>query len=106
MSRSDVLELIVERMQATFEVRRVILFGSQARGTASEESDYDVLVEVDSDLTFWDRQKTGLRSLAKRSFSVDLMVLTPEEVRQQSELIGSAVDWALSEGRVLYARQS
>lgn len=85
-------------------MRRIILFGSQARGDAQIDSDYDVLVEVESNLTFWDRQKTGLRSLARRNFAVDLMVLTPEEVRQQSEFMGSAVDWALQEGKVLYAR--
>lgn len=104
MSQNEVLDMIVSRMRDTFEVRRIILFGSQARGTAGDESDYDVLVEVESDLSFWDRQTTGLRSLARRNFAVDLMVLTPEEVREQSEFTGSAVDWALEEGRVIYAR--
>jgi len=104
VNKEEILALIVERMRATFEVRRIILFGSQACGNASAESDYDVLVEVDSDQRWQDRQLAGLRALRQRKFPIDLLVLTPEEVQSQTAILGSAVDWALTEGRVLYAR--
>ncbi len=104
MNREEILEWIVVRMRAAFDVQRVILFGSQARGDATPDSDYDVLVEVECDLPFHERQVAGLVALARRPFSIDLMVLTADEIRRQSELLGSAVDWALLEGQTLYAR--
>lgn len=104
MRQEEILDWIVLRMRETFDVRRIILFGSQARGDAGPDSDYDVLVEVESDLPLRERQLLGQAALRNRRFPLDLMVLTPEEVRRQSEFLGSAVDWALQEGRSLYAR--
>lgn len=36
-----------DRLQAVFKVRRIALFGSYARGDQRENSDVDILVEVD-----------------------------------------------------------
>lgn len=104
MDREEILRLIVSRMREAFEVRRIILFGSQARGDAGPDCDYDVLVEVESDLSLRDRQLRGQAALQRRRFAIALKVLTPDEVRRQSEFLGSAVDWALQEGQTLYAR--
>lgn len=104
MRKEEVLNLIVKQMREAFEVKRIILFGSQAREDAGPDSDYDILVEVESDLPLRDRQLRGQEALARRAFSIDLMVLTPEEVHRQSNFLGSAVDWALQEGKTLYVR--
>lgn len=57
---------IVERLKACLleaygqAVRAVLLYGSHARGTASEDSDVDVLVVVDDHLDPWKvRQALG-----------------------------------------------
>lgn len=41
----ELCEQLLTQMSAT--VQRIVLFGSHARGTASQESDFDVLVVVD-----------------------------------------------------------
>jgi hypothetical protein len=72
--------------------------------TQTNDSDYDFLVEAESDLSLRERQLRGQAALHHRRFSIDLMVLTAEEVKRQSDFLGSAVDWALQEGKTLYAR--
>jgi len=39
------------------QVEQILLFGSQARGTARPDSDWDLYVLVDHDLTFADRNR-------------------------------------------------
>ena len=104
LNQQEILDWIVAKMLETFDVRRIILFGSQARGDGNPESDYDLIVEVNNQISFRERQIRGLAALHRRPFSVDLMVLTPEEVTEQANFLGSAVDWALQEGKTLYAR--
>jgi len=40
---------LLDRVVAYFHPRRVILFGSQARGEAGPDSDFDLLVILDDD---------------------------------------------------------
>lgn len=42
------LDRLVAVVVGTASPRRIILFGSRARGTAGEDSDYDLLVEKDA----------------------------------------------------------
>ena len=56
VSESEFLKFISGRMRARFDVRKIILFGSQAGGTASPDSGYDVLLSVDTDIPFLKRQ--------------------------------------------------
>lgn len=44
MPSDDMLRLATERLVAQFAPERVIIFGSQARGTADHHSDVDLLV--------------------------------------------------------------
>ena len=55
MSEQQILQTIVDRMRETFDVNRIVLFGSRARGEAKHDSDFDLLVEVESDGRYWDR---------------------------------------------------
>lgn len=88
-------------------LRRVILFGSRARGTADDRSDVDLLVIVPlrdpgdsrerADLTLaMDRALRGLR-LAR-----DIVLLTPEEFERDRELPGTVAREAWRDGRALY----
>lgn len=56
MSDQEVLQFIHTQLSKLFTVERMILFGSRAKGTATKDSDYDVLVVMDSDLPYYARQ--------------------------------------------------
>jgi len=54
MSRDEVLALLKQHQAelSAFGLRRLALFGSAARNEAGPDSDIDVLVEFDGDITF------------------------------------------------------
>ena len=82
--------------------KRIILFGSQARGEASDDSDVDVMVveENPSDrLAEMVRLNRALRSL---SIAVDLLVVSEEKFSYWRDTPGNVYFEAATEGRVLY----
>jgi uncharacterized protein len=102
MTEQDVLRTIVERMCDTFDVRRIVLFGSRARGEARPDSDFDVLVEVDSDTKYWERQRRGYGAFGPRDWSMDLVVKNPAEMERSRKMARSIVRIAERQGQVLY----
>jgi predicted nucleotidyltransferase len=94
----------VDRLVSRFEPERIILFGSQARGTADEHSDVDLLVICRID---GGRRKLMVemdRSLSGLGFARDVIVVTPEEFERDKHIPGTVARPASLEGQVLYAR--
>ena len=58
MNTSERLATVINEALSAHGVRaeQIFLFGSQARGTARPDSDWDLYVIVDRDLTFADRR--------------------------------------------------
>ena len=78
------------------------VFGSHARGTASAESDIDVIVVAPTDRPFVDRFRDYLPAIANAGVGVDLLVYTPEEfARMQAEERPFLVD-ALADARRIH----
>jgi predicted nucleotidyltransferase len=87
-----------------FDPLRLILFGSHARGDAGPDSDVDFLVVLPGAP---EKRKAAVairRSLSGFPIAKDVIVTTPEEIAQQGDLIGSILEPALREGKVLYER--
>ena len=99
MSEAETLKFIYDRLKSSFDVKRMILFGSRATGRSSLESDYDLLVIAETDIPFIQRQGLALMALGKRDFPVDLLVYTSHEAERAAETPGSTVYWAFKEGR-------
>jgi uncharacterized protein len=104
MNEQKAVELVSLRMQGLFDVHKILLFGSRARGEAKPDSDFDVLVIAETDVPFIERQGIGLRALGARDFAIDLLIYTPKEAEKASAIPGSALYWAEREGRVVYAK--
>ena len=58
------------------------VFGSHARGTATDESDIDVIVVAPTRRPFVERFRDYLPAVAHADVGVDLLVYTPEEFAQ------------------------
>ncbi len=100
----ELLEHITRTIAERMRPSRIVLFGSRARGTADPDSDYDVMVEMESDLSPPQRAIAIDELFPDRDWSFDILVFTPEEVRRWRDDIGMVLYDIEREGRVLYTR--
>ncbi|MCX7016812.1 MAG: nucleotidyltransferase domain-containing protein [Candidatus Sumerlaeota bacterium] len=98
------LDWIVGTIVKRFSPKRVVLFGSRARGEAAPDSDVDLFVEMDSDKRPVERAIEVDSVFGLRSWSMDLVVYTPAEVEKLRNVRGTLLSVIESEGKVLYER--
>ncbi|HBR10409.1 TPA: nucleotidyltransferase domain-containing protein [Candidatus Acetothermia bacterium] len=99
----EILELIRNRLSKNGgeRVRRIILYGSRARGTASEESDYDILV-IETDPVNKREEMRCLRNLFRDlSVPMDIRVMGEIEFEETKDVIGGLAFPANKYGVVL-----
>lgn len=101
---TSTLKQMVKRLVEQFDPEQIILFGSHARGTATRDSDIDLLVVLP--VTGSKRSKQVEMRVALHDFAVpkDIIVATPEEVAARRNIVGTIIRPALREGKVLYVR--
>lgn len=102
MVAQHVLQEATRRLVELFQPRRVILFGSQARGTADDHSDVDLLVICPVDGNRRDLMVAMDRALKGLNIARDIIVLTPEEFEMDRHIPGTVARPAWLEGKVLY----
>jgi uncharacterized protein len=99
-----VLTEIVNRLVATLHPRRIYLFGSQARGDAGPDSDYDLLVLVDDpDEPTYRLSQRGYRALRGIPAAIDVVVWDRERFDARLHLRASFPATVVREGRLLHA---
>jgi predicted nucleotidyltransferase len=95
---------IVQRLVAALSPDRVYLFGSQARGDAGPDSDYDFLVVLrTSTLPRYRRDQAAFEALLGVGVAKDVLVLTHDEFEQQRSVVCSLPATVEREGMLLYA---
>ena len=97
---------VAVRMGRMAGAERVILFGSYARGDASEHSDVDLMIVAESELPRFKRSRALYKLLRPHPFAMDLIVYTPQEVERGMRSDVSFVSSVLREGKTLYDRGS
>jgi predicted nucleotidyltransferase len=95
------IEQFGRRVGREFGADRVVLFGSYARGTPSPDSDVDLLVigsfrgrSVDTSVE--------IQMKLRPAFPVDLLVRTPEKIKERIAMGDTFMQDILTQGRVLY----
>jgi predicted nucleotidyltransferase len=96
------IQEITRRIVEGVHPRRVILFGSRARGDARADSDIDLFVEMESLEGPVERHKRVNSLFYGRRWSMDLIVMTPEEVLERRNIRHSMVPTIEKEGKVLF----
>lgn len=94
--------VIVEEIEkAGLRVRKVLLFGSRARGDSRESSDWDFYVVVDQDMDFSEREGMISRicwRLAQMDIFADVFVQSERVVEERKGNAGYLTHYVLKEG--------
>jgi predicted nucleotidyltransferase len=104
MVANKLIQEATDRLVYGFHPQRVVLFGSQARGTADIHSDVDLLVICN----FTGKRRALMvsmdRALKGLGFARDIVVLKPYEFDRDRDIPGTIAQPAWKEGKVLYER--
>jgi len=101
----ELIAYIIDKIARGVAPRRIILFGSYARGETTNTSDLDLLVVQDGPASNRQVRREIERLLWGRHFGVDLIVRRPDEVaRNVADGNPFYTRHVLGEGRVLYER--
>ncbi len=104
-TRIDVIiDAMIRRITGRFQPEKIILFGSYARGEATDDSDVDLLVVMHVKGSRRRKANEIDLALSGRTVPLDLIVVTPEQFDRQKDLIGTIVRQAAREGKVVYER--
>jgi len=98
----QVLDDMVRRIIDAVNPRRIILFGSAARGAMSVDSDLDVLVVMPDGTHRRRTAQTVYRSLRGLGFGKDIVVVTESDIRNYGENPSLVIYPALRQGKELY----
>ena len=103
---SETLPKVVRRIARTLRPARIILFGSYAYGTPTQDSDVDLLVVMNTTASSKERSWAISQLLIPRPFPVDILVRTPREIKQALEGRDFLIEEILTQGKVLYERRA
>jgi len=98
----EAIQQVATSLGRASHARKVILFGSHARGQAGPDSDVDFLVIADSRLPRYKRSRELYALFRSYPFPMDILVYTPEEVEKQLAEPDSFITTVLSQGTEVY----
>ena len=92
----------IDRIVTMHHPRKIVLFGSQARGDGRPDSDVDLLVVLDGEGDRRSARVQILKLLADMPFAKDILVARPEDLAHP--LPGTALADAVREGILVHGR--
>lgn len=81
-----------------------MLFGSHAYGNPNRDSDVDLLIVMKSNKRPADRSIMVYKSMSFYPFPMDIIVRTPQEIRQRMGMGDSFYQEIVSKGKIIYER--
>lgn len=97
----EALHRVLKQIVEGFHPQKVILFGSYAYGTPTEDSDIDLLIimEVEGNPL---RTAANIAAAIDHPFSLDILVFGPQQLRYALENEYTFVTEIVTRGQVLY----
>ncbi len=95
------IQRVSDEIARKFQPDKIILFGSYAYGTPTENSDVDLLVVM----PFEGRKAkkaTEIRLAVRGGFAMDLIPITPESLQYRIEIEDFFLREVVEKGKVLY----
>ncbi len=100
MKNEASINTICKKIKNMLTNSEVYLFGSRARGDYNQESDYDILIVVQENLSH--KEKIKIRSTLRNELSreyiyADIILQSNEEIESKRNLPGNVVNYAMKE---------
>jgi predicted nucleotidyltransferase len=104
-SVNEHIQRMVELIVTQFQPEKIILFGSHARGDGTADSDVDLLIVMPVEGSKRAKQLEIRAALHDVRIPKDILVSRPEEFQWRKDIVGTIEHPAVTEGRILYARE-
>ena len=95
------IQQVSDEIAEQFQPERIILFGSYAYGTPTEDSDIDLLVIMPFEGRK-SQQAITIRRAIRAGFPIDLIPITPERLKYRLEIEDFFLREIVEKGKVLY----
>jgi len=97
------IQKVADKIALEHNPEKIILFGSYAWGSPTEDSDVDLFIVKETENT---RETSRIisRSLFPRPFPMDLIVYTPEQVERRKKIRDFFLKGVLTNGKVLFTK--
>lgn len=102
MIRQQQIDELINRIVDSIHPQKIVLFGSYANGTATDDSDLDLLILKETDLRMNHRAREILRLTRGMKIPVDIVVYTQNEIEKWRDTPNSFVSEVLKNGKILY----
>lgn len=96
------IDEIVKRIADNYHHEKIVLFGSYAYGTPTEDSDLDLLIIKDTELPRHKRGREVRKYLRGLKIAVDLLVYTKKEVEEWCDVNTAFITTVMGKGKVLH----
>ncbi|MCF8316976.1 MAG: nucleotidyltransferase domain-containing protein [Ignavibacteriales bacterium] len=100
ITKNQIKELLVNN----FDLSKIILFGSQSRGTADSKSDVDLLIISDEVKDKFSAMTSIRKVLLGLNYGFDVIILSSSEFERDKKFPGTIARYAEAEGTLLYER--
>ena len=105
MATMEQIQEFSRRLVEEFRPVKVVLFGSYAKETVTPDSDVDLLVILPFEGKSVSKS-VEMRLKLRPQFPLDLVVRTPDNVRERLAMGDTFMEEVLEEGKVLYEAHS
>ena len=85
-------------------IRRIILYGSRARGTAAPDSDFDLLIVESDPVEKWERKRQLQDAFDDLTYLAEVWVMGETEFEETKNVIGGLAYPAHKYGKVVYEK--
>jgi len=102
---AETIREVVSAIAENFSPQQIFLFGSYVSGTATPDSDLDLLVVMDTDLPRHKRAVPIRLLFRPTPCPMDILVYTPAEIVEWNGTVNHIITEVMSKGKKVYERQ-
>src|SRR4030042_1553741 len=97
------IEDITRQIVKKYEPEKIILYGSFASGEPTKDSDVDLFIVKRTKKKRTQRHLEIDRMLLDRTLPLDILIYTPEEIKNRLSLGDFFIENIINQGKIIYA---